>query len=218
MSPALISETATRPRQAAFWSDAFDPYAVADEERSDRSDTLFFAVKPPPHLAEHIYRFGGRARATRGLSCSLILARCLHLTLLGVGIYQATSAATIEALRDAAAMVAIQPFRLTLNRTMSFGDERKSDNRPFVLIGDDSITIGLHQLRHELASALRQVGFRPRLKAFTPHMTLFYSGHDLGEDSVAEIGWTVCHFALVHSVHGQRRHELLGVWRLGSTG
>ena len=183
---------------------------------AERTDTLFFAVKPPLAIADHIHRFSQRARAARGLPCPLILARCLHLTLQGVGIYQTTSAATIEGLRAAVAMVTMQPFRLTLDRTMSFGNERQSDNQPFVRVGDDSITIGLHQLREKLASALRQVGFRPRLKAFKPHLTLFYTGHDLGEDPVAEIGWTVREFALIHSVRGESRHELLGVWRLGS--
>lgn len=216
MSPALIANTVARAQQGAFWSDAFDPWAVDDDDAADRTDTLFFAVKPPFAIADRIHRFSQRARAARGLSCSLILARCLHLTLLGVGIYQTTSAATLEGLRTAAAMATMQPFRLTLNRTLRFGNERKSDNLPFVLVGDDSITIGLHQLRQELADALRQIGFRPRLKAFKPHLTLFYTGHDLGEDPVAEIGWTVREFALIHSVRGESRHELLGVWRLGS--
>src|SRR5579872_1346928 len=157
MSPPLVTNTAARAPQGAFWSDAFDPWAVDDDDVAERTDTLFFAVKPPLAIADHIHRFSQRARAARGLPCPLILARCLHLTLQGVGIYQTTSAATIEGLRAAVAMVTMQPFRLTLDRTMSFGNERQSDNQPFVRVGDDSITIGLHQLREKLASALRQV-------------------------------------------------------------
>lgn len=216
MSPALVANAAARAQQGALWNDAFDSWAVDDDAAADRADALFFAVKPPLAIADRIHRFSQRARAARGLSCSLIPARCLHLTLLGVGIYQAMSVATLEGLRTAGAMVAMQPFRLTLNRTVSFGSERTSGNPPFVLGGDDSITIGLHQLRQALASALRQVGFRPGLRAFKPHLTLFYTGHDLGEDPVAAIGWTVREFALIHSVRGESRHELLGVWRLGS--
>jgi RNA 2',3'-cyclic 3'-phosphodiesterase len=213
MSPTLIPETAACPLQTAFWSDAFDPYAVADEDVSGRPDTLFFALKPPPHIAEHIYRFSERTRTARGLSCQLILPRCYHMTLLGAGAYETVSQATLDGLRAAAARVAMRSFRLGLDRTMSFDNNRA---RPFVLAGDDRITVGVQMLRQELTSTLRQIGFRPRIKAFTPHLTLFYSGHDLGEDSVAEIGWTVRHFALIHSVHGQRQHELLGVWRLGA--
>ena len=214
MSPALVTKNAARPQQGAFWSDAFDPCVVEDDEAADRADALFFAVKPPPAIADHIYRFSKRAQAARGLSCSLILARCYHISLLGAGTYQTSSATTIEGLRAAGAMVAMQPFRVGLDRTMSFG---KSDKRPFVLGGDDGITIGLHQLRQELVRALRQVGFRPRLRRFTPHLTLFYTGHNLGEERVAPIGWTVRDFALIHSVRGESRHELLGVWRLGSS-
>jgi 2'-5' RNA ligase len=213
MSPALISEIAARPLQTAFWSDAFDPYAVADENISGRPDTLFFALKPPPHIAEHIHRFSERTRAARGLSCKLTLPRCYHITLLGAGAYETTSKATLDGLRAAAARVAMRSFRIGLDRPMSFGSGLE---RPFVLVGDDRTTIGAHMLRQELGSALRQIGFRLRLKAFAPHMTLFYSGHDLGEDAVAEIGWTVREFALIHSVHGRSRHELLGVWRLGA--
>jgi RNA 2',3'-cyclic 3'-phosphodiesterase len=213
MSPALIVETAARPLQTTFWSDAFDPYAVADADVSGRPDTLFFALKPPPYIAEHIHRFSERARTARGLSCPLVVSRCYHITLLGAGAYETASKATLDGLRAAAARVAMRSFRIGFDRTVSFDNNRE---RPFVLVGDDRITIGAHMLRQELASALRQVGFRLRIKAFAPHMTLFYSGHDLGADSVAEIGWTVREFALIHSVHGQSRHELLGVWRLGA--
>jgi len=211
MSPTLISETASRPHQIALWSDAFDPYAVADEDASGGPDTLFLAVKPPPHIAEHIYRFSQRARTARGLASPLILPRCYHLTVLGAGAYETTSKATLNGLRTAAARVAVRPFRLGLNRTVSFESRAQ---RPFVLAGNDQTTIGMHMLRQELTSALRQLGFRLRPRSFTPHLTLFYAGHDLGENFVAEIGWTVREFALVHSIYGQSRHELLGSWRL----
>lgn len=90
-----------------------------------------------------------------------------------------------------------------------------SQRRPFVPVGDERITVGAHMLLQELGSALRQVGFRLRIKAFTPHMTLFYSGHDLGDDSVAEISWTAREFAIIHSVHGQSRHEVVASGGLG---
>jgi RNA 2',3'-cyclic 3'-phosphodiesterase len=175
--------------------------------------SLFFALKPPPHIAEHIHRFSERARAARGLSGPLILSRCYHITVLGAGAYETTSKATLDGLRTAASRVAMRSFHIALDRTMSFAPIASGRSCWPATIAS---RFGAHMLLRELASALRQVGFRLRTRAFTPHLTLFYSGHDLGEDSIAEIGWTVRDFALIHSVHGQSRHELIGGWRLGA--
>jgi 2'-5' RNA ligase len=130
---------------------------------------------------------------------------------LSIGYHAELSRATIAGLRAAAATVAMPPFRVALNRTMCF--DRHPD-QPFVLVGDEGIG-GIEMFRERLVLALRGAGFKLlRIPSFTPHMTLFRHKCDLGDRFFDDIDWTVRDFMLIHSVHGESRHELLGRWPL----
>lgn len=211
MSPALISETAARPRQYVLWNEDFDPSVALDRDFSGRPDAVFLAVQPPAEIARHVYHLAKRVFRDERLNCSLVLPRCLHLTLLGVAYYSHLPCATLDGLLRTLANVVMPPFRFALNWVMPFDNK---SNWPFVLVGDDYTTPGMHMLRSKLVDALREVGIRRTAPSFTPHMTLFRAGRKLEGRAIDEIDWTVRAFALIHSLHGQHEHKVLGRWPL----
>jgi RNA 2',3'-cyclic 3'-phosphodiesterase len=105
----------------------------------------------------------------------------------------------------------VPSFRFALNGAMSL--DNKSD-WPFVLVGDDYTTPGMHMLRSKLVDALCEAGIRRKVASFTPHMTLFRAGRRLEERTIEEIAWTVREFVLIHSLRGRRQHRELGSWAL----
>jgi 2'-5' RNA ligase len=78
-----------------------------------------------------------------------------------------------------------------------------------VLVGDEG-TIGLERLHDALAEAQ---GRKPD-PGFTPHVSLIWSPDFLAERVVEPFSWMVDEFVLIHSIHGQGRHEVLGRWSL----
>ena len=213
MPPTLIP-AAARPRQYVLWRQDFDPSLAHDQDCSGRPDAVFVAIQPPADIAEDIYRLGMRIHCSEKLNCSPVLPRCLHLTLLGVGHYLDLSYPAFDRLLRALAKVAMPSFRFALNRAVSFDNK---SNWPFVLVGDDSTTPGIHMLRAKLVDALHEVGFRLGAPSLTPHMTLFRAGRRLDEYAIDEIGWTVREFVLIHSLQGQHEHKVLGRRELQSS-
>lgn len=66
----------------------------------------------------------------------------------------------------------------------------------------------LCDLRNDLRARLAGIGVgAPR--GFTPHMTLGYSEMRIAETPVAPVGWSATAIYLLHSFHGQARHEVL---------
>ena len=130
--------------------------------------------------------------------------------LLGIPFGRLTRSAVL-AIRDAAATVAMPPFRLGFDRVESF---RHDVHRPLVLRGGDDTIVGAAMLQSELVAALRKIGFARRKEAFTPHMTLLYDARHLGEQAIEEASWTVREFALVCSLRGRHRHVTLARWPL----
>jgi RNA 2',3'-cyclic 3'-phosphodiesterase len=212
MSPSLIPNITDHPRQGVLWGENFDPWAVPDEALSGRPDTVFLALQPPPEIADRAYQLGRGFHNKRGLHCSLIGPKRLHLTLLGVGMYEALSRTIIEAICRIAASIAMQPFLVGLNRMMSLDNKR---DWPFVLVGDDRTIPGIVMLCQQVIAALRRAGCRRFTRSsFTPHMTLFRSRCNLGERDIDEIKWFARDFVLIHSLHGLGEHEVLGRWPL----
>jgi RNA 2',3'-cyclic 3'-phosphodiesterase len=212
MSPALIAETAVRPRQYVLWSKDFDPpIAALDPDFSGRPDAVFLAVLPPAEIADYVYRLSKRLHHQQGLNCPLVLPPCLHITQLGIDYYANLSQPALDGLCRALSRVVMPPFRFALNRATFFENEA---NWPFVLVGDDRTTPGMHILRAKLVTALREVGFKRSAPSFTPHMTLCRPKTMPEEYKIDGVGWTVRDFVLIHSLHGQHKHEVLGCWPL----
>jgi 2'-5' RNA ligase len=211
MAPALIPDIIARSRQSVLWSGTADTPVAPAAEAAGWRDAVFFCLYPPPEIAERGQRVAANLRERYGLSCPLIRAQCLHVSLLGFGHHGALSQATIAALRTAAANVRMPAFRVSLNLAMSF---RGNPNWPFVLTGDEGVS-GIEMFRQELIRTLWKAGIKLRAKSdFVPHMTLFYSERDLGIHAVEEMDWTVHGFCLVRSLYGFSRHVPLGEWPL----
>ena len=175
MTPDLIQNVPKDMRQGALWHGDF-------EAPAGRRDAIFLALQPPTPIADRAYRIAQNIRDIHGLACPLIGPDRVHVSLLGFCGRQVMAPAAINAIRGIASTVVMPQFRIELNRAMSFG--KKSDstlNRPFVLAGDDETISGIVALRQHIISALREAGYRGHIPtSFAPHMTLFWSGPNLG--------------------------------------
>ncbi|MBS0520177.1 MAG: 2'-5' RNA ligase family protein [Proteobacteria bacterium] len=173
------------------------------------TDRLFWAILPPPEVAERIADLAGRLRAGHGLTGRPLETAHFHVTLShmgdGVGLPEA---GVIEAMTARAAGVAMPPFRVAFDRALSFR------NGAFVLGGDDSV-IGLEILQQRLTDALD--GRPLPARRFTPHLTLLRDNQIVPEHPVEPIEWTVRELVLVHSLLGRTRHRSLARLPLASS-
>jgi 2'-5' RNA ligase len=69
-------------------------------------------------------------------------------------------------------------------------------------------------LQSELATRMRDIGFRDSEPAHTPHVTLNYGQCRLALQMIEEISWPVEEVTLVCSLRGRRRHIRLASWPL----
>ena len=112
---------------------------------------------------------------------------------------------------EAVAAITMRRFLIAFDQVESFSGKPK---RPLVLTGDEGAT-GIRMLRHDLVTALREIGFMDgKEPGFTPHMTILYDLSKVCRQVVEEIGWTATEFVLVRSLRGQSRHVPLGRWPL----
>ena len=101
---------------------------------------------------------------------------------------------------ERAASLVMPSFRVAFDRVTSFR------NGAFLLSGDESV-IGLEVLQQRLSDALDA---RPqRARPFTPHLTLLRDSHQIVEQFIEPISWTVKEVVLVHSLLGRTTHRHL---------
>jgi RNA 2',3'-cyclic 3'-phosphodiesterase len=133
-----------------------------------------------------------------------------HISLVGLGV--APTEATVDGLRGLAAAATMPAFRVGLDRAVSW--KGRPGRRPLVICGGEA-TLGVELLQGQLHRALRACGLPLQLKPqFQPHLTLLWGDHDLAEQPIAPIRWTVREFVLLHS--GDGRQSVLGRWALAS--
>lgn len=209
LSRDLLQSDAFRPsgsvRPAEPVCRALDPGDTA------HADTLFFAVQPPPFTASSISRLAWHLRDKHRLTGKPLRPQCFHVSLLFAGYHGPMPPATLGAVREAAAAIAMPRFRVGFDWAASF---RSCRDRPLVLGGDDGVG-GLIALRDKLVAATLDIsGIPPARRAFTPHVTLLYDPRDVREEPVEEITWPVGEFVLIRSLFGQGRHIVLGRWPL----
>lgn len=175
-------------------------------------DRLFFAAFPDRAAAERIARlaFGLRARhRIRGLP---LRRERFHVSLCLVGNYYGLPPGLLAQLREAVAGITARPFTVMFDRVKSFSG--RAGHRPLVLCGGEG-TAGLEMFQDKVRRAVAGAGFRHSTSpAFHPHVTLLYGDHDLPEQPVEPISWTVRELVLVHSLHGQTMYHPRGRWLL----
>ena len=178
----------------------------------DPTDRLFFALFPGPAAAALIAELAVRVRAQQGLKGKPIATERLHVTLHHLGDYAGLPPHIVDKATAAAAVVAMPPVEVALDRVVSFAGRPR--NRPFVLRGGEGVE-SIMDLQKILGAALEKSGLRIREKAHNvPHVTLLYDDRGVQERFVEAIRWTAHEFVLVHSLLGQTRHVPLGRWPL----
>ena len=177
------------------------------------SDRLFFAVHPDPQTARRIVALAEALRAKHGLRGKPIAAERLHVTLHHLGDHCGLPESLIARIGGAATQLTMPPFEVGFDRVASF--VRGARSRPCVLRAEaEDANPALLALQAGLAAHLRDAGLgRYVERHFTPHVTLLYADVEVAE-TVAQIGWTVRGFALVHSLLGRGQHRILQSWPL----
>ncbi|SAK58715.1 2'-5' RNA ligase [Caballeronia temeraria] len=186
--------------------------AAPDRERSARvTDSLFFALYPDAAAAARIADLAARLRIEHKLKARASPADRLHVTLHYLGAFAGVPADIAAQACAAASRIALPPVEVTLDRIESFSGRRAK--HPLVLLGD--VTGPLDALEHALGAALESASIPlKRHPHFIPHVTLLYDEHRVPRQQVEPIAWTAREFALVRSLLGQSRYEVLARWPL----
>lgn len=169
---------------------------------------LFFAVLPDERVAERAHRLAGALAGRHRLRGRPLRPERLHVSLCHVGLSPGPPPEKVVALaRQVGDGVALPPFKVAFDRVQSW----RRSNGPLVLVGDEDRVTGLNRLGDALAEGQ---GLRPR--RFEPHISLIWGAGALAERAVPPLVWMVREFVLIHSIHGEGRHEVLGRWPLRS--
>ena len=177
---------------------------------SQAKHVVYFAIQPPPEVAAEALE---RLAPVRGqISGKPSPAGRLHISLNNVGDFKFPPGAIIEKAISTVENTWGRPFVVSLNRMGSWG--RGDGQRPIVLWGDEGV-IGVNDLYADLHKILAKAEMAPRrITAIEPHMTLAYDGAEIPETFIGPITWRVKDFVLIHAIHGEGRHDVVGRFRL----
>jgi 2'-5' RNA ligase len=188
---------------------SFDGFETA----ATPTDRLFFAILPDTKSAAGVASLTQYLRSQYGLKGAPLQPERLHITLCFLGDFVGQPQAIMATACETASSLVRPAFDVVLDRVLSFGRATGRDN-PVVLCGGDGVG-ALIEFRHALAVALSKKGLgRDMHTTFMPHMTLLYDNRNVAEHDVDSVSWRANEFALVRSVLGQGRHELIARWPL----
>lgn len=177
------------------------------------TDRLFFAVMPPPDVAERVASLAGQLREQLRLRGRPRPTGHLHVTLHHLGDFAGLPQQLVDGACAAAASVALPSFEARFDRVRSF--RGRAGKHPFVLLGADLAT-GLAGLYGSLGTRLAAAGLARREPAFVPHVTLLYDALTIAPEPVEPFEWTVREFVLIHSLLGRTEYRVLGRWPLAA--
>jgi RNA 2',3'-cyclic 3'-phosphodiesterase len=176
------------------------------------TDRLFFAIVPDATSAARLAQLARRENREHGINGRLVAANRFHISLHFLGLHAGVPQRLVAAARDAATAITMPPFRVTLDRAVTFSGQ--PGNRPLVVRGDDGVT-GVRELQRTLLAAMRRVGLEPAVKSsFAPHLTVLYIDRIIAEHPVEAVSWVVRELVLIRSRLGLGRHERLARWPL----
>ena len=188
-------------------------WAIAERPAGSRPSIhkLFFTLYPDAEAAEHIARLQGQIRDREGMWGRPMAKTRLHITLNGLGVFGVRPDRLVAEACEAVSRIRIPSFVVALNTVISW----KGKPRPLVILGDEG-DYGVRWLHTEIHDALAARDLvSGREPAFNPHLTLLRDPRDMGEEMIPWVEWRVREFRLVDSLHGEGRHDLLGMWPLG---
>lgn len=174
---------------------------------------VFFALLPEPGARAEALRIITQHMADRHMKAWPLASDRLHLTLLPVCRFVGpVPDAILDAVFAAAASLRANTFEVSLDRAGSF--PRRTDNRPYVLLGGDGIADLMH-FYCELGGAMWRAGFPIEGGgSFRPHLTLAYSSCHHAEIPVPPVSWLAREFVLIESWQKRTHYRLLGRWPL----
>jgi RNA 2',3'-cyclic 3'-phosphodiesterase len=172
-------------------------------------DNLFFALQPDAPARSAIQSVVDRLAGRRVFRRRPVPPECWHITLLYIGRFDGIPPDVVEAGGAVANRVDLAPFRLCLDRLLSF--DGRPGLHPLVLCPSNE-PAPLRYLHVALAEHARRLGLVRWPGSFTPHLTLSREPVHLLPEDIEPICWEVQSFVLVHSLVGQRRHVVLRRW------
>lgn len=210
-SPRVTSERLPRSRFDVA-REQFELYGIDRLQQH----TFFFAIFADRPATEAIGEMRHDIASRHGLAARFADTSRLHMSLLCL-CKQSARPLTIEAEQaaaDAARFVRLEPFDIILDRAITFGRPGAAAmKRPVVLKGSEDAGIrALHRGLFQVLERARIVG--GRLRAFTPHMTLFYDNAAAVDEPVQRVRWTAREFHFIHSLHGKSQYRVLGTFPL----
>lgn len=179
---------------------------MADRKGAVATQRLFFALWPDSALQQQLAQTA--LALLPGADVRRVPSENLHSTLVFLGNVDPAQRLCLE---DAASLVRVQRFTLTLDR---FGYFR----RPQVAwLGCTTIPAPLRGLVAELNLGAAACGFPPDKRPYEPHLSIARNlRRDPGRLAVIPISWDVEHFALIESVSDENgvRYLPLRFWQL----
>ncbi|MGE4244728.1 MAG: 2'-5' RNA ligase family protein [Parvibaculaceae bacterium] len=175
----------------------------------------FFALLPDGNACADVERRVDGLRDDHRLQGKPIPPRRLHVSLHPFAGFIRLPGCAGTAIRRAADVVRMPPFRIEFDSAASFGG---GERRPLVLLHSDDLP-ALSHFYARLGTEMRKVGLRPAGRRFTPHMTVLYDNAVVRDRAVEPVAWTAREFVLVHSFRnsrGEREHEHLARWPLAA--
>lgn len=166
---------------------------------------LFFALRPPLHLARQVTQAAHWFDDGRGV----LRPEHVHVTLDLLDDLPAFDRTLAKRMLDVGEAVAAAPFSMLLDRVI--GSSGSIALRPGHAVP------ALHALHGEIVRQRGAAGIAGRDGyRFSPHLTLGYRKGAPFDQAVAPVAWQVEEFVLIHSHVGGGRHDLLGRWALAS--
>lgn len=179
---------------------------------------LYYFLSPTPLAAETAKRLLQRLQGPRwtGRGEPMSLDR-LHITLHYLGRFlNSIPREVIDLALAAGSAMDYEPFGVRLNVLQSRGGFEEGTFGTVELAPQAGAARELRGFQHALGNTMRRVGFaETQIRSrFNPHMTLHYKHERIDRMVVAPVAWTVVQFALVDSLYGLSRHDVLARWTL----
>ncbi|MES1150792.1 MAG: 2'-5' RNA ligase family protein [Dongia sp.] len=209
------------PQLSFFGTPKRRPMATGWPRREAPSVVTYFAILPPEEVRIAIVRLRQETVAREGIFGRPVKPERLHLSI--APLMRCSSGDLPDFAREVApladgivAHAMMSAFDMVLDRVQTFNTkDRDAAHRRYYLVLDGSDVPGLLRLNDLFRQSLVRSGLGAAMpKAFNPHLTLFYANRPIAPRDIAPIRWTVRDVALVQSVHGQGRYEILKRWAL----
>lgn len=174
-------------------------------------ERLFLALQPPAEVWPTLRQLEQRQRQVHRLQGRALRDEHLHITLQHLQDHESLPADWIERIGMVAERVERRAMALRFDRVMSF--QRRTDNRPFVLLAQEGLR-PLLALQQALGESMKALGFLNVDRSFTPHVTLLYDRQLVPMQTVEPVQWQAREMVLIHSLLGRTEHRVLARWPL----